>query len=639
MTTRLKTVHFAHPVLTAAVDNTLTTFAQITVYLPETGVKTFRSVVATLSAMGTATAAGNITSRNLQCRLGSAAYTANSNANLYTGSSEDIFLFHSVDLTAHFAANWSNSSMAFDSQVQIDGTATSIAFTNISCTLTVTYEYDDTSTTQIKTVFLPLNAPVGAMATSQPGSAVAVVPNLDSDLPEASKVFRSTHVVVQGNMNRAAATDAQLNLRLATTATHTSGVFEGVSNTDFFYRYIWDCSAVLVTNATNDFFIWATGGTYFGHAQAWLVVTYEFDSSASTGTRVSIMLPAEAGSVMGGTTASDFQRQTTDVWIEEPGTITTKEVAFYPFWTQAAAIAGVNMRVGTGSFVAYTDTSATLAGSNAAMCRNDAAFSLARGKNTLNFDGYRTDAADLGYGLSGFWIINYNSSAKPSQGFGAASHTVFWNLGSTFNGAAATAGKVLSAVAVTIPEANYFIVGHGPRLQFFPDQTDLIGGVFVQVERLAGEGGVEWCNTAALIISTDPETGLLASYGHCSEIFWRWANDPDSARFDVEASRRWRIQYGGTTGSMRAWDQLDLLMTYHTITFTVAGTVSGYADADGAGLTVNIHRSSTGERIGTATTTTGGAYSFTWYDNTANVYTECYEDATHVGSSGVGVAS
>ena len=341
MATRLKTIQYAFPVLTAAVDNTLTTFTQITVYIPETiAASAFKSVVARVSAMGTATATGNITSRNFQCRLGAAGYTANSNANLLTGSGEDIFLFHEVDLTSHFNTNWTGTSMTMDAQVQIDGTATSIAWTNLCATVDITYEYDDTSATQIKTVWIPLDAPVAALATTQPGTATAVIPALDTDLPEASKTYRCQWITVQGNVALVGATtDYTLFLRFRIITTHISGTFEAASANDYFFRYIWRCDTELDDTISNDFFIWGSTAK-MNHVQAWLTVTYEFSASSSNDMRVSLMLPCDMDGPMGGTTSSDYNRATRQLWIEEPATITTKQCAYLAFWSQVGAISG-----------------------------------------------------------------------------------------------------------------------------------------------------------------------------------------------------------------------------------------------------------------------------------------------------------
>jgi hypothetical protein len=634
MATRMKTVHYAFPVLPSAIDNTLTSFTQITVYLPESS-KVFKSVVAKLTANQQAGGAGNVTSRNLQCRLGAAAYTAHNNTNLYTGSGEDLQVFHGVDLTAHFVANWSGTSMTMDAQVQIDGTASSLAWLNLCVTVEITYEYDDTSATQVKTVFIPLNAPTGALSTAQP-AALSTITALDTDLPEASKVYRNEHIVVQGNIaQNAATTDNAISLRLGATTTHTTNFFEGAQATDYWVKYVWECSAVLDESVNVDFTMWSSVGR-FNHVQAYLVVTYEFDATANTGARVSLLLPLDLHSPMGGTTASDYQSGSRSLWIAEPGTITTKQIAFYPFWTQISPISTLNMRIGTGSFVSYTDTATQLAGSNGCMIRNDAAFTLARGKNELNFDVWRSDTTDWGWNISGFWIINYNCSGKPSGGFGSENHTIQHTLMQPFAGANASSYTV-SATSITLPETDYYINAVGVVVETVPNSTATFSGVNAQVERLSAEGGIEWEPLLFDVSTTDPESGLFTGYGQNKHLFKRWPGDPDPERIDIETSRRWKL-YHNQAASAFSWMQM--LVTYHTQTFTVAGTVSGYADADGAGLTVKLHRTGVGEYsevVKTTTTTAGGVFSFTWYDNTQDVFVSCHEDATHVGTSKTGV--
>ena len=64
--------------------------------------------------------------------------------------------------------------------------------------------------------------------------------------------------------------------------------------------------------------------------------------------------------------------------------------------------------------------------------------------------------------------------------------------------------------------------------------------------------------------------------------------------------------------------------------------VSDYVDADGAGLTVEWYWENperTTEKCGESTTTTGGAFTFTWHDDTVNMWASVREDATHVGRS------
>lgn len=635
MATRLKTVEYTMPVLASMVDNTLTALTSITISLPEApSGSAFKSVIALVSAMQTATGQGNITTRRIDFSVGGATAGTHTNSNLYTGSGEDIFVFHAADMTSHFVANWTTgTSKSFAASVLMDGTATGVAFTNVNVTIFITYQYDDTATTQIKTVRIPVNCGTGVFGTAKPGTALDTIPNLSTELPEASKEYRSTYITLQGMRSSTVTTDSTITLQLDNTTAITSGIFEGGAATNYFMRYVWDCSAVLNTASTMGFFAWGSVANMWYHMQAWLTVTYEFDATSSNDTYVSLMLPMEINSPMGGTTSSDYQRGDREFFIEEPGTVTTKNIAFYSFWDQAAAIAGINQRIGTGAFVTFTDdTSAQFAGNNAAMIENNTAFTFARGRNSLNWDVYRTDATDLGFNTSGFWIVNY-TAGKPTQGYGAANHTVFWNLGAFFNGAANVI-RTISAVAPALPETDRFYSAIGTRYLYFTNTTGNAAGVTLQVERLAAEGGIQWESAYTDVGTTDPETGLHLTFSQVRTLFRRWGDDvyADTSRMSLQTARRWRTVLANSASS---FDYLDLIFTYHSIPFTVSGNITG---SSGGTVTISLHRESNGEKVLETSRVGDGSYSLTWYDNTENVYTEAYESSTKIGRSDNGVA-
>lgn len=625
MVTRLKTVQFSFPTLASLVNNTLTNLTQITVYLPESS-KTFRKVIAHLTFDDIITATGGtLTTKTRELRLGAAAYTSVANANTLTNSGENGSFYISTDFTSHFTTNWTGTSMTCDFRCQINqSTGTTLNLVNASVTLDITYEYDDTSATQVKTVWIPLNAPVGALATSKPGTQNDVIPNLDTYLPEATKTYRDMHIVVQGNEHRnGATTDHTITMQFDTGSTVTTGNYEGALASDRWFRYVWSVNGLFTTNATHNFFIWASVARV-NHAQVWLTVTYEFDLASTTDVMNSLMLPMEIDSPMGGTTSSDYQRATRELFVQEPN-VALQNLAFYAFWEQQAAIAGLNLRVGTGSFVTYTDAASQLCGGNGCMVRNDAPTGLtfARGRNSLLLDIYRTDTADLGWNVSGFWIINYTSDVH-ADGPGAHNHTILWNLTNT--GTANTSTELtISATAPVIPETNYYMTAIGTQYSYINAGTAASGAI-VSVERLAaGEGGVAWENAYKDITSTDAELGVHTMYSQMKDLFLRWPGDLGADRMDVETARRWRVQ---VTPVVASFHHLDLLFTYHTITFAVAGNVTGFTGT----VNLNLHRANTGEKVKTTTRSGDGAYSFTWYDDTEDMFVSA-DDGTLFGRS------
>jgi hypothetical protein len=209
--------------------------------------------------------------------------------------------------------------------------------------------------------------------------------------------------------------------------------------------------------------------------------------------------------------------------------------------------------------------------------------------------------------------------------------TRIFNL-TTHGTAAATVFVNLAAAAPSIPEADYFITAVGTRYQYLSNSTGTPAGLSIVVERLAGEGGIAWEAAYVDIGTTDPEVGVRQTYSQVRSLFKRYPTDPQSDRMDLETARRWRVTLANNAG---AFHTLDLMLTYHSITYTVSGTVS---DSNGATVTLGLHRTTNGELIAETTRTGDGAYSFTWYDNVDPVYVQAYEAAGYAGRSDDGVA-
>lgn len=624
-----QTVEYWFPHLATAVDNTATSFTQITVTLPA-GTKTFRSVVAEVVCHDRNTTVSNINRRQIELQLGAAGYSAVNNANALTQGGEQMVIQFSADYTSYFTTNWTGTAMTCDLRVLCDSAAASPlnpSFNNFSAKLVITLDVDETQATQVATVWIPLDAPPTALGTTKPGTATATIPALDTYLEEGGKTILQTTIVVQGNTEGGAVTDKSLSFEVDSLGAFTSQLYEHGSNTDMWYRLNQVVS--FTTNATHDFFIWASA-TDFDHPQVWLVVTFSWTPGTSTRMTKSLLLPAEIGGCFGGPTSATPQRVERQVWIEEPGAITTKAIAALIFWDQAAAITGLNMRLGSGAYSAYSSVASALSGSCGAMIRNDAAFSLARGRNTIYAEIYRTDTVDVGANASALFMVVYSCDV-PSQGWHKANRTVIRNLKTT--GTAAAGGEsIVSAVGFNIPSANYFLNAIGVRYCYTSNGTSNPMGCHVGTERLSAEGGVFWESVYEAMGATDPEVGIHECFATARSVFRRWANDSvdGNGRLDIETARRWRAVIGGGGTS---FDHVDLCITYHAIEFTCADSISGFTGT----VTLSLHRE-TGEKVAETTRSGDGAFSFTWYDNTEQMYVVA-DDGTNVGRSALTLAA
>lgn len=621
-----KTVYYSFPALASLVNNTLTTLTQITLDLPESS-KTFRSVraIVTMDDIITATG-GSITTKTFGLRLGAAAYTSVANANTITNTGENLSLFWELDYLAHFAANWAGSSMTCDFQATVNqSTGTTLGMVNVCVLLEITYDYEDTSATQTKSVLIPLNGPVGTITTS--AVTYDTFPLLDTFCPEATKTFRQIMVVIDSNEQRGAATTDHTMSIIVGATTVTTGNYEGALASDRRTRYIAQFNA-LVTSTTHNFQL-STTVARCHHPQAYAIVTYTFTLAGTAKLRLWQKLPMEVPSPMGGTVVGDQQRATRDVWIPEVAPADFR-VAFFANWSQRNVISGLNMRIGTGAYVVYTDAAATVCGGNCAMVRNDAAFTLVRGRNSVNFDAWNTDATDRGWSLGGWWLISYEADV-PAAGVGAATRTVAQQI-TPFGTAASSANRTIGAIAPAIPEADYFLSGIGAEIIYIPLNTAVATSINVFMERLGAEGGVAWESAYIDAQQGDAEHGAFFFFAQLRALYWRWSGDPDSGRVNIETARRWRLIHGSVTGA--GWHGITMYITYHSIPYTVADNISGFTGT----VTLNLHRAGSGEIVKTTTRSGDGAYSFTWHDNTENMFVSA-NDGTNKGRSADALAA
>lgn len=632
MAIRLKTVQFAWPTLAALTNNTLTTFTQMTVYLPETGTKTIKAAWVEVSMDDIITATGGtLTTKTINLRLNAVAYSSTTNANTLTNSGENASFFLTRDFTSYFVTNWAGTSMTCDLQATINqSTGTTFGMVNVCATLHITYEYDDTSTTHLKTVYIPLNAPVTTLPTVK--TSHDTIPALDTFLPEASKVYRNIHIITQANANQATATDHTVSYQIDSLAVTTTGNYESALVTDRWTRYVYNITGLgMTTNATHTFNVWSSLTGRHHTMQAWMVVTYEFNATTTTSVMNSLLLPMEINSPV-GISATDFQRATREIMVQETNPSMVK-LAAYIRWNNVTSETGLNVRVGTGSFIAYTNTGfGTIAGGKGLMIRNDAptGITLVRGKNTLQLDVYNTSTTAKGGNWGALWMLNYTSD-KHADGVGAHNHSVIIPLSYHGTGAASL-NMITTASTPAIPETNYYISALGIHLGFMNNGANVVSTPSFNIERTVAEGGLLWEAGYSDAGILDTEVGYNESWSQVRDFFRRWKGDPIADRMDLEISRRYNLYIPNQSAAATAvfWETFQLYMSYHSITYTVSGTISGSA---GGTVTINVYRTGSRDLIYSTSRVGNGAYSFTWYDNLTELYVEAYEDATHIGRS------
>lgn len=634
--TAIAVAEYCFDTLASIADATTTNFTQITISLPE-GTKSFKSVIAYFSCNDIVTATGGTvsgTGRELALRLGAAAYTSinPASSNNFSHSGENASWNLCADFTDHFNTNWSGTSMTCDLRVFLDQTTgTTLGFVNGCAKLVIVYEHDQTTDTRIKTVRIPLDAPTGALPTT--ATQYDTIPNLSTRLGEGSKVFKSIFVEIMGNEGRNTATvDHTMTIGVGSNNV-TTGNYEAALATDRFFSYIYNVTSLINTGATQAFNLNASVASRCHHLQATLIVTYEYSVSGSSSVEQSLLCPFEVKtSLIPSAADTEAVRTTLEFYIEEPATITTRELAAYLFWSQTGTVATFNGRLGTGSYVAYTDAASVVAGSNCLMIRNDSAFTLVRGKNTITLDFYNSDTGDRMWGSSGYFIINY-TSGKSSQGIDKHNKSIPFVVGTHGTGAL-TGDKTYSAYAPNIPETGYYINWVGFVQGTHQVTTAFANAYTTYAQITSGEGAQNYIPIILTISHNDTECGLYIDCADFNEFFKQWPADARTGRYDIETARDYRQTMLAATQVY--FHSLVMWLTYHSITFTAAGDITG---SSGGSVDIELHRESDGLVLATTSRTGNGAYSMTYYDNTEACFVEARESGTLIGRSDDGTLS
>lgn len=653
MATRQKTIIYTFPTLASlSSSGTPTNFTQTTIWIPESNLS-FVSVIGRFSCDDIATTAySTISTKTFGLRLGAAAYTTVSNGNPLTYSGENMSPFWVSDFTDHFTANWagqsSGGSASCDFQVallQTGGGATP-GFVNAGFTLEITYNYDDTSATQIKTVLIPLISPGGAIATA--ATTYDTIPVLDTYLAEASKSYRNIAVIVQGNTQvNGAGTNHTMTLRVGATSV-TTGNYAGSLNSDRFFRYVWTLKYAAVNNwpSTAATQTWQPTATVarINHFQAYIIVTYEFTVSSTTTATNSVLLPMAIQSPAWGTGINNiYQRATTDFYIEEPTPISFSRAGYYFFFDTAAAVSAMGARLFTdtstsSAFTVYTDACAAECGSDAASV-STSTFALSRGKNNLSCDIYVTDLTDTVGNISGFWILNYTSGIA-STGIGSHNNTRIKLLDNGFGTAVVdTTYRITASTSTSIVESSYYLNSFGMEYINFTSSVNQYSALNIKAERLSTEGSLGWEMPYNTGLQMDPESGARFSYFDAKNIFTQWSGDlrlyKNYTKLNVSTARRWWVTTTAYAANATTfYSCFTLIYTAHGITFPVSGTITG---STGGTITLELVNNS-GEALLTATRIGDGDYSFDWFDNTESVQVIAYENSTNKGVSVLQVA-
>jgi len=639
VTDRLKTLWFAAKRDADVVDATLSALDSITVYAKNNS-RTFRGALVWVGFQDIVTVTGGtIGEHRVACSVNGAGATTITELDDIANSGEQLGgVIGPFDFTSHFTTNFpaADSASCVISVYFDQTTGTTLGMRNVNALLALTYQYDDNGvTTDFHTDICPIESPVAGLPTTETELGTNQIPQFTGaggDFENvASLTERQRFFLVEGNDGSGgSATDYVLNLRVDSLTTKTFAATEKALASDCYQQFIHIQAGIDLT-AVHAFKAWTTGAGRLNMAVCTMFTTFEYTVSGTTAFTQSAIYALEMPSPMGGTAAGDASRFQRTIPVPEPATVTLKQSAVRLYFVEGAtALAGLNVRVGAQAYRTYTPNASVVCGCSCMQQRVDSGgaqgagiASFARGQNTFTLDVYRTDATDLGWNLSGILILRYRSGVA-ANGVPSHTHTVIWPvmqwdalLGNL---------RTQAGVAPIIPETSYWLSAIG----FWMTHWDAASanGIEWQAENQSGEGpAAGWRDLYADVQIKDAERACIMVWCRARDDFQRHSTDPDTDRMAVETSRDYRYVNVATCAK-----GVVMFLTYHSITFTLSGTISG-----SAGGTVNIYVKKATDPIRGALYKTSrvgnGAYSVSVYDDVPDYAVDAFEDDTHVGAS------
>jgi hypothetical protein len=547
------------------------------------------------------------------------------NGSSYSNTSENNAHSIFIDATRLFQETFTGTSQTFDVELSYqaaNGFTGDLAVA--SGELFITYGAD-TQNTRIKTVMIPLTTLDNTgLSNSLNSIGTNELPDLASYLPEDSKVMRNFYIVVTGNDQCSTVMSTEYRLKVGSATERYSIAITSGNITGNTIKLLYVDDNISTGSAQDIQMAVSARHLNFRNWMMYAVATYEYDASTTTRTINTLMLPFETSSVTLPQDSPIYpEKIRKKFFIEEPGTINNVRVGAYVYFNDIAnpTLNIKDMSESTYKTITFIDN--TRAGGFRYGYRLPTS-TLSRGQNEIGIDIYglfASNAVPSCWYTCGYFIVNYHSDV--------------------FSGGIEKHNKVISCLH-QVQRINSFRNVSMNRLtnplsEWFINDFGFVGEFYfatVVSNRLAVDTRfiVENPN------NTEETKAVFGAGGMTCEA-------SDSMFYDVIVGDRDKVKkYPGDLHDHRTVNLFNdgrfvteygyatviggsqTISSCHEISYTITGSVLGYS-GNGGGLTVTFYDGETSEVLFATTTSVGGTFTATWYDNTRLIVCDVY-DAT-----------
>lgn len=647
MAIRTKTVEYAFDgSRTTRTAGTRYEFQTMSIYLPETASRTFRSVFVEVNYRDNLTAIASQTSALIGIKLQTASFDDATVTTTITNSGEQQSFVLLRDVTSYFTSNFTSNPTA---SCQVALTVGGISTSNHAAKLYITYDYDDVHDTRVKTVRVPIQSIDGRITADTSAPLRSNIPALNTFLPEVSKTYRNIWFEIYANEAAQAITDSTLTMQLDAETAVNSAVLEHAFNSAIFLKQIWQRNDMSPTT-THSLAIGSLSAAGLINVGAVLGVTYEYVSSSTSQSMNSLLIPMmeESGFLGSSGSLGDYPSRTVqELRVAEPGPITLQRSGLVTFFnststnTVSQRVDPVKVKVGSQSYVDYGrgNPGGVPSGQYSIVHVFDSSsFTLGRGLNTIPIEivgGQNTEGRSVS-NVSMLGYINYTSGIATGSDSVHNQTRLFAVATQSIITAVQRYDYTFAPVAQTGSDFRTTGLGFATLLNLGATETAIsLTARATNTERILFSTG--WVPMYESVVDLALERGVTTSFARARNQFLRYIGDPQTdTRLNLSTSRTYRIEVAGPSATGNAANTMVggayCFWTYHNIATQVTRSISGFSSGNGSGLNVKLYESGSDELLYTATSVSGGNYAFLAYDPNRTLYAVVHD----TGSGAVG---
>jgi hypothetical protein len=625
----------------------------ITIHIDHTSGRTFRCVILEVTARAAGTS-NSLLGVRLGIKLGSASYDdQDTSAPAHLGANHTWQFTR--DVTSYFNTNFGGGTSQTCLAAVAVSTDNSTDFQCLTARLHFVYDFTPDGSDELRTAWIVIDGNTAYLASpSLTELGTFQIPQLTGGgglIPGSITAIDDWHIFSTGSDSNpfGNTTTTQISLALDSESADDRGVLSHTATGCEGYIDVWKRTPGDGTGGTVDcsvhhaFKVACDVASRF-HSRAFvLAVTYRCAAYAdgdsmliSRQIPVPVMTP---GALPDSTNALSMEM----AFVCPEANPVLKQSGLLMTWGDAAN-GKFRVKVGTQTDREYSvddgyvlTTSAMSHRVDAGAAAGSAGITLAQGLNRPVLSAHTGNVVLEPLAASGMLYLNYVAQC-PAGGAHLASRTTRWTLIDTHTATLArnfgdgTAGSAAQQVpvlpsgwALASPQAGFEGIGS----VFSPGQF-LGGAEALDVEQVTGEDdeiGLRYLSRAIFF----SWYGGLDNLAHARLVlglpFRRWQGR--AIGMDPTTSRRYRRSHSGR-GSLFSWV---MLLDVHGVKLTKSRTLKRYS-GDGSGITVSTHDATTGEKVSSTTSTTGGAYTASTF-NAGTYFDEAIQDSNHLGRSDV----